>query len=141
MIDFTDDELRFLARYGVSPEDVYDARGQAQWFWKERAKEEGRELVIGSGCRARGHRLRTRAGHCVQCDPKKLGYLRHHTSAGYVYIAGTLRGRLIKIGSADNPWQRLERLRAEKYGGFADWDVLAHVSIDKRGGLEDAVKA
>jgi len=34
-----------------------------------------------------------------------------------------------------------ERLRAEKYGGFADWDVLAHVSIDERGGLEDTVKA
>src|SRR6202000_2262759 len=99
--------------YGVSPEEVYDARGKPQWLWMKRAKEEGKELAIGSRCRARGHRLRTRKGHCIQCDPKKLGYLRRHEAPGFIYIAGSLRGRLIKVGSAENTWQRQDPLRVE----------------------------
>jgi hypothetical protein len=42
----------------------------------------------------------------------------------YVYIAGSLWGRVIKIGVTKNPQRRQNDLRREKYGGLSDWRIL-----------------
>src|SRR5215212_3101491 len=100
-------ERSFLVRIDYRPDDVFDARGMSQWLWKRRAKEAGKDIVLGSPCRKSGHRLRTRAGHCVQCDPKKLAWVLRETACGQVYVAGSLEGRLIKIGCCFDWEQRL----------------------------------
>ncbi len=141
MTEFTDDELRFLAHHGVSPDEVYDGRFQSTWLWKMRAKEEGKELVLGSRCRARGHRLRTRAGHCVQCDPRKIAYLRRYSSPGFVYIAGSLEGRVLKIETGEDAWDRVSRLSTIKYAGFDDWTLVAHVGVTEGGKVEASALA
>jgi hypothetical protein len=60
--DLTEIELRFLRRYGVGADDVFDARYMSQWSWKQAVREEGKTLVLGSECRNGGHRLRI--GRC-----------------------------------------------------------------------------
>jgi hypothetical protein len=45
---------------------------------------------------------------------------------GHLYIAGSLAGRVVKIGSCIDVPQRENRLRAEGYGGQSDWEVLFH---------------
>lgn len=125
---FTEDELRFLHWHGLDEDDVYDGRHQSKEDRHEGAKNAGKFLVLSSvRCRAAGHRIRTRAGHCFQCDPLKLVYQIRHSTSGYVYIAGTLAGRLIKIGTAKDIPQRERQLRAEGYAGFSDWVVLFSV--------------
>jgi hypothetical protein len=45
-----------------------------------------------------------------------------------------MRARLIKIGVAGDIRQRERQLRAEHYGGFADWVVLINVWVKKESG-------
>src|SRR5260370_33669925 len=97
------DEVRFLARHGYSEEDVYDGRYQSKEGRAAAAKEAGKHLVlagvIGRGnCRRMGHRLRTRAGHCIQCKPTNIAFQRREDTPGYVDIACSLAGPVLKSG-------------------------------------------
>jgi hypothetical protein len=133
----TQDEVYFLSRYGLSADDVFDGREYSQSGARYAAKAEGKILVLGSPCRARGHRLRTRPGHCAQCDPKKIRYQQRFSEPGYVYIAGSLAGRVVKIGTCINVPQRENQIRMEGYGGQSDWVVLFHTPfIDDAGRIE-----
>src|SRR5450631_2514766 len=128
---FTSEERSFLSRHGFSENDVYDGRGEGKRWREYQAKEAGKILILTSArCRAIGHRIRTRAGHCAQCKPANIGFTARETATGYVYIAGTLRGQLIKIGVAGDIAQRERQLKAERYGGFGDWLVLINVRVD-----------
>jgi T5orf172 domain len=82
------------------------------------------------------HALTTRAGHCVQCDPKKIAYVLRFSSSAYVYIAGSSSGLIVKIGTAINVPQREHQLRAERYGGYGDWTVVFNVMVEEAGRIE-----
>ncbi len=124
---FTPTELAFIARHGFSEAEVYDGRGQSKERREREAREQDKVLVLSSArCRAAGHRIRTRAGHCAQCKPANIGFTKRETQTGYVYIAGSLKHCLIKIGCATDILQRERQLRAEGYGGASDWRVLIH---------------
>ena len=139
---FTDEELRFLRWHGLDQEDVFDGRYQSKEDRHEGAKSEGKFLVLSSvPCRAAGHRIRTRAGHCFQCDPLKLVYQIRHSKSGFVYVAGSLSGRVIKIGTAKHIGQREGQLRAERYAGFADWIVLFSIQVGEAGRVEHDASA
>jgi hypothetical protein len=139
---FTDDELRFLRWHGLDQGDVYDGRYQSKERRHDAAKREGKFLVLSSvPCRAAGHRIRTRAGHCFQCDPLKLVYQIRHSKSGYVYIAGSLSGRVIKIGTAKYVGQREGQLRAERYAGYSDWTVLYAIHVSEAGRVEHDASA
>jgi hypothetical protein len=66
--ELTQGELAFLARQGLGPGDVYDARGLPQSYWRKDMKDEGKTIALGNPCKKGGHRLRSRGGHCSQCD-------------------------------------------------------------------------
>ena len=142
MTPFRTDELTFLRRHGFSPEEVHDGRRQGKRTRESDARQAGKVLILTSApCRAMGHRIRTRAGHCAQCKPANIGFTTRETASGYVYIAGSMNGRLIKIGLAADMAQRERQLRAEKYGGFGDWLVLIHVPVDDCGKTEREVSS
>ncbi len=139
---FTDDELRFLRRHRLDEDDVYDGRHQSKEDRYDAAKREGKFLILSSvRCRAAGHRIRTRAGHCFQCDPLKLVYQIRHSKSGYVYVAGSLSARAIKIGTAKDIPQRERQLRAEGYAGFSDWIVLYSIQVSEAGRVEHDASA
>jgi hypothetical protein len=124
---FTDEELAFLSRQGFSLEQVHDGRREGKRTRERKAKEAGKILILTSTpCRAERHRIRTRAGHCAQCKTANIGFTRRETATGYVYIAGSLRQRFIKVGVASDIWQRENQLRTERYGGASDWRILVY---------------
>lgn len=139
---FTEVEISFLSQHGYAPEDVYDGRFESKPGWQEGAKAAGKILVLAGPCTKPGrHRLKTRSGHCVQCDPRKIAYQRRESIPGYVYIAGSLKGRLVKIGMAeDSIPQRESKLRAERYGGFGDWVIIYTARVDEAGRIERAAR-
>lgn len=137
----TDAEKRFLAWYGLGPNDVFDARGMSGRLWKQRIREEDKTVALGSACGNGGHRLRTRAGHCVQCDPKKLAFQARHSADQYVYIAGSLSTKLIKIGTCKNVPQRERQMRAESYGGANDWAVIFSIKVRNAGDIEHQARS
>jgi hypothetical protein len=132
---FWDDELRWLARHGFSTDDVYDGRGQSQRARRRGAKDVGKTLVLGSVCQ-HGHRLKTRSHHCVQCNPINLAFQQRYRSPGYVYVAGSLSGRVIKIGTARDISQRENQLRSERHAGLGDWEVLFFIRVTEAGRVE-----
>ena len=137
----TDSELKFLGSQGLSAEDVYDARGQSMSYWKAAVRKAGLTLVLGATCSKGGHRLRSRSGHCVQCDTSKISYQRRHHTVGYVYIAGSQRGRLIKLGTAVDIDQREQNLRGQSYAGFNDWTMLFSTKVAAGGHVEHLIQA
>ena len=136
----TESELRFLDRYRLGPEDVYDGRFIRKYIWQNAAKREGKTLVLGSPCRKLGHRLRTRAGHCVQCNPKNLKFEERFSTKQCVYIAGSLEARLIKVGTCKDIEQREGQMRYERYGDAGDWECLLFLIVDNAGQVEDKVQ-
>lgn len=137
----TDSEKSFLTSQGLGPDDVMDVRGIPQWRWFRQIEEEGKTIALGSKCKAAGHRLRSRRGHCVQCDTSKLGYQAHYAEERYVYIAGSRAARLIKIGNCRDTAQRERQMRSERYGGVGDWDFVYSVRVKRAGAVEDAARA
>lgn len=59
-----------------------------------------------------------------------------HYEPGYVYIAGSLSGRVLKIGSCLRASKQGQYLRTKRYGGIDDWIVLYHVWVEHRGMIE-----
>ena len=55
---------------------------------------------------------------------------------GYVYIAGSLNGRVLKIGTCLKVHRQSQYLRNKRYGGIDDWVVLYHVWVERRGMIE-----
>jgi Bacterial RNA polymerase, alpha chain C terminal domain len=57
-----------------------------------------------------------------------------HYEAGNVYIAGSLSGRVIKIGTAKNMGGYPRYLQNKKYGSLGDWEILYCVWVDEGAG-------
>jgi Bacterial RNA polymerase, alpha chain C terminal domain len=51
-------------------------------------------------------------------------YRDRHYEPGNVYIAGSLSGRVIKIGTAKNMGRYPQYLQTRKYGSLGDWEIL-----------------
>jgi hypothetical protein len=137
----TPTELNFLSSQGLGPDDVMDVRGMPQWLWFKRIEEENMTVALGSRCRAAGHRLRSRRGHCVQCDTSKLSFVARYSADQYVYIAGSRLAKLMKFGTCRDCAQREKQLRAERYGGVGDWRMVYSVEVRNAGAVEDAARS
>jgi hypothetical protein len=137
----TQSELRFLASQGLSADDVFDARRLPQAYWFKRIDETNKTVALGSKCRSAGHRLRSRRGHCVQCDTSKLGYQARYRADQYVYIAGSRSAKLIKIGTCSDLDQRERQVRAERYGSEGDWRFIFHMEVSRAGEIENLAQS
>lgn len=137
-LDLSNDEKSFLKEQGYDERDVFDARRLSTAEWKREVRLARLTFALGSPCKQYGHRLRTRSGHCVQCDTSKLAYQRRFHTPGYVYIAGSISARLVKIGVASDIQQRESNLRNQGYGGIRDWRMLFHAKVVNGGRVEHA---
>lgn len=137
----TKDEIEFLRTQGLTAADVYDGRSQTSAGWKAGVRAAGKTVVLGTPCTTKGHRLRTRSGHCAQCDTAKLGYQKRHNSVGYIYIAGSRKAKLLKIGTCVDIDQRLRNLNNQGYGGISDWAMLFTARVEAGGKTESDILA
>lgn len=132
-------ELAFLHSQNLTADDVYDARFMYQLQWFKEIKEAGKTIALGSPCRKAGHRLRSRKGHCVQCDTKILAFAGRYDLKQYLYVAGSLQARLIKIGVCKDLRQRINQICSERHGDARDWAVIYAVEIERAGEIEERV--
>ena len=129
-------ELFFLRDQKIPVAEVFDGRrmstkGRLMW-----AEESGQRFVIGSECEKGRHRLRTKNGHCIQCDTSKIARIRRFAETGFVYIAGSLKTKTIKIGSSKVPYERHGKNSYDGYGGATDWEPLFEVKFENMGRVE-----
>lgn len=137
MAELTEEERDFLDHHRVEEYQIFDASGMRQKDYREEMRELRRFVAYGvSACREYGHRLRSRAGHCVQCKPDSLSYLRRMEAGAFVYVATSKESDLVKVGSSANPEQRINTLRRESYGGVGDWVMIEKVFCSSAGRAE-----
>jgi hypothetical protein len=61
-------------------------------------------------------------------------YEQRHYAPGYVYIAGSLSGRLLKIGVTKNIHRQEKYLQTRRYGNLTDWSLLYYLWLDDNAG-------
>jgi hypothetical protein len=92
-------EKEFLQSHNVRPEQIFNANGISRSDYRILMKRNGHIVAFNTNpCNSAGHKLRTRSGHCVMCNSAPLGFQKRNDLSGYVYVAGSKSGKLIKIG-------------------------------------------
>jgi hypothetical protein len=136
---------QFLTRYSLSINDVLDARTMDTEERIARMTDESKLLALMllrcERCveERRGIRhLRTKYGHCIYCNKCAITFIKNRNKDGFVYIAGSVSGGLIKIGSAECPLERQRSLNHTGYGGITDWHIIVHSNKIKAAGKIEA---
>tara|TARA_R110002033_G_scaffold113972_2_gene158963 strand:+ start:1505 stop:2119 length:615 start_codon:yes stop_codon:yes gene_type:complete len=130
MSGLTKSQIEFLKTQGISEKMTFNAKGLKKSEYKNLMKPKGKIIAYNvSPCRKEGHTLRTRSGHCAQCDTAAIGFQKRSNKVGFTYIAGTQKGKLIKIGFTEIGVELREiSLNKSKYGEFEDWKILFAVN-------------
>ena len=137
MAELTEDQLDFLKRCDVPMSRVFDATGYRTGEYQKLMSL--LELWVAYGvtpCKAEGHTLRDRKGHCVECKPANLSYLRRHDESGEVYVAWSKSNQLVKIGSASDADERTRQLNYYMYGDCFDWTIVYKKYVSRVGKVE-----
>ncbi len=136
MSGFTDEVKSFVASQGIDENEVIDASRMSPRRYKAALEREGKLFAVVSRPCYRGHHLRSKSGHCIQCDTARIAFIKRHYKNAYVYIVGSQSEKVLKIGSSDTPWNRGPHLNTLGYGGISDWKVLYYANFPDAGKVE-----
>lgn len=137
MPELTTEQKLFLKRNKIAVSDVFDAFGLTTSEWQRAMNETGQGFAVRTTpCNSEGHTLRTHANHCIECNTASIAFYRRSRATGYVYIAGSLSTKRVKVGMTTDLRQRVVMLNIYKYGGASDWEMLAHVKTSRAGECE-----
>jgi hypothetical protein len=136
MANLSSQQKQFLAVHKISPSLVFDGSGLSASDRKAEMKRTGRFFYFGgSPCREAGHTLRTKSGHCIQCDTSKISFQLRSAAAGYVYLACSPMTQYIKVGFSEaDPDLRTSWIQQEGYGNIRDWEIDRSEKLDKDAG-------
>ena len=137
------DEIEFLTRHSIPPSSLFNATGKTKPIYQAQMRIEECDIAYGAApCLKSGHRLRTRAGHCIQCNPANLSYQLRHNRSGEVYVAESIDGgRIVKVGSSESSATRISGLISERYAGRSDWTRTYYFGVNNMGLVELQVHA
>jgi hypothetical protein len=137
MAKITKEQVLFLLEQNIPLNKVYDASGISSARYKREMKELGKEVAIGvTPCQKLGHTMRTRYGHCAQCNTHAFAYMRRYSETAYVYIAKSEHKKLLKIGVTNDIYRRESSLNSLGYGGTNDWRMRYETFCEKAGRVE-----
>lgn len=127
------EQIEFLEHHRIDEDDLFDASGLSRQYYQIKMEQQNKIIAFGVDPCQFGHTLKTRAGHCPQCNTATIAFMKRHVAPGIVYIAGSLKGNLIKIGSAKNKNARTDSLNKSNYGGYNDWVILCTATCNDSG--------
>lgn len=131
------EQLNFLKSHKIPLQLVFNAMGMPKSEYRPIMKELNKLVAFNvTPCKKSGHSLRTRSGHCCQCNTATLAYLKRHDASGIVYVAGSKSGSIMKIGFSKAVEVRAESLNRTKYAGFNDWVILYALKSKNAGIIE-----
>ena len=137
-MDLAPSEISFLKDHNITAKDLFNAQGYSSKEYRVIMKELNKKIAYNATpCQKEGHRLRTRSGHCCQCNTAVIEFQKRNDSSGFVYIAGSLKGKLIKIGFTKAVEVRSESLNRTTYAGYKDWKILFAAKSNKAGIIEN----
>lgn len=141
MATLNTEQLQFLNHHKIDIDKTFDASGMRREFYQVLMKEQNKIIAYGvSPCAKRGHTLRTRAGHCAQCNTHVISKMKEYVEVGFVYIAGSVALQCIKVGFTSNPIDRAITVNKTKYGNSNDWQLLCKCECEEGGMIEKEVQ-
>lgn len=137
MTKLTDEQIEFLGYHGIPLDRVFDASGMRTKDYKDVMRQRESWVAYGvTPCKEAGHTLRSRAGHCIQCDPAKITYIKKQAQGGLIYVAWSESKGLVKVGVTNSTQKRVGLLKSEMYGGASDWKLVRAWESDRVGKVE-----
>jgi hypothetical protein len=138
----TKEQLAFLKLHNIALDRVFDSEGLSPIMYEPKMKSLGKLVAYNvTPCRNAGHTLKTRSGHCPQCNPAYLEFQKRNDSPGVVYIAGTHTGKIIKVGFSKALEVRDESINRTKYANYDDWTMLYAILSPVAGQIENEIKS
>ena len=139
MAFLTKEQESFLRSQSISSSMLFDASGLSQAEREKRMSELKKYFFYGGApCKKGGHTLRTKKGHCIQCDTSKIAYQLRSSAKGYVYLAYSQQTKLIKVGfSESDPDARELNINKEAYGNISDWEIHTRIKLEKDAGRRE----
>lgn len=136
----TTEQKDFLSTYGIQLCETFDASGLRREEYSSIMKANNFRVAYGvTPCSKNNHTLRNRSGNCLQCYPASIGYEKNHNRGGFVYIAQSKAGEIIKIGTTENILARTKTLNEQKYGSQSDWTIPVARKVAKNCGQIEKV--
>lgn len=139
MIFFSKEEKAFMAKYGIDESQIFDGRGKTKKECHDLAKVGGFDYYYARPCMNGGHRIKTRSGHCVVCNPANMTFQKRYNGSGALYVARskncTKVGVVDDISNLDHREYCLNMY--EGYGGVADWKIVAWAQLGKNVGRSE----
>ncbi|MFZ4102620.1 MAG: hypothetical protein ACOYKR_11780 [Sphingobacterium thalpophilum] len=116
----TKSQQEFLLKHQLPLGLTLDARGLPVSRVADLMRLQGKIVAFNTTqCFSKLHEsLRDRNGHCLQCDTARVAFAKRSIAFEYIYIAGTLKGKLLKVGLSKRKSERKESLNKSKYGGY-----------------------
>lgn len=135
-------EINFLRKHDIPNELLFDASGQSVSKVKAEMKAKGKRFAFNTTkCNKGGHTIRTRSGHCIQCNTARVAYMNRHESAGIFYVMQSSKKKLFKVGfTSTKKEERSDSLNRTNYGSINDWVELFTFNSSHAGKLETYVK-
>jgi hypothetical protein len=133
----TEEQLNFLEKYGISASLVFDASGMSRPEYHDVMSKN--KLLIAYGttpCKAKQHTLRTRAGHCIQCDPSKMAFVKRYDEEGEIYVASSASLDIVKVGTSKDSQARIRLLNSQGYADIKDWQLKYYLFCKNAGRAE-----
>jgi T5orf172 domain len=94
-----------------------------------------------SGLTLRSRPSSRRIGNCIQCSPASIAFATLHYISSFVYVAGSLDGHLIKIGSSTAADNRLYTANLVGYASCSDWERLFCINVQQGARIESDVQS
>ena len=140
MAKLTSDQIQFLDRLGVPLDKTFDATGRSRSYYSKIMEERSLEVAYGvTPCAKGNHTLRTRSGNCIQCNTANLRFQNRHIESGFLYLATSKLGGVIKFGVTQNISNRRLSLIETEYGGFSDWKIVLYSKVTEAGKIEKLI--
>jgi hypothetical protein len=137
MVALKEDQSWFLASQGISESAVFDASGMSKRRYRLAMEREEKLFAIGvTPCARGGHTLRSRSGHCIQCNTANIAFIKRFYEEAFVYIADSRSEEVIKIGCSATPWNRESIINQLGYGRIYDWRLLYYAKFADAGKVE-----
>ena len=137
-----EDLLDFIEEQGLDVSLFIDAEGNPISQIREEMKANNKIFAFNSTpCQSNNHTTRSISGHCIECDTARIAFTLRHYNLGIVYIAGSIRGQLIKVGYTNNVENRVKSLNVSNIGGVNDWKILYHIQVLNAGMIEQQTQS
>jgi hypothetical protein len=142
----TTEQEDFLKKYKIPEELLFDAQGEGMSEELKQTMSDNNKAIAyntESCLKNADHHFKTTSGNCPQCDPTKIAVALKEHKPGFVYIAGSRNGKLLKVGFTNDTKDRVKTLNVTLtlYAGYDDWEVLYEAKTIAISRIEKMIQA